>query len=210
MCPAARTVRVPATGSTIPERAPQAKAFLRVIPDCLNGADLTRNITRAEFAAVCVKAYEALTGTKAEPIAVNPFTDTSDPEVLKAYNVGITNGTTATTFDPDAKLTREQAATLLTRVYKKTVFSGWTLATDKDFDGQFLAMFTRPAPFADDGEISGYAKDSVYFMAANGIINGMGDNKFVPRATSSAEDAVGYAKRDQAIVIATRMVKNLG
>jgi hypothetical protein len=48
-------------------------------------------------------------------------------------------------------------------------------------------------------------------MNANGIINGVGDNKFAPKNVTSAEEAVGYANatREQAIIIATRMVKNL-
>ena len=49
-------------------------------------------------------------------------------------------------------------------------------------------------------------------MAANGIINGIGDNVFAPRATTDAQAAIGYAQatREQALLIATRMVKNLG
>ncbi len=182
-----------------------------LIPDCLVGTDLTKNITRAEFAAVSVKVYEALTGTTAKPIAVNPFTDTKDAEVLKAFNVGVTNGMSATTFEPNTLLNREQAATMLTRVYKKTVLSGWTLETDGSFNAEFKKMFTAPAPFADDDKISSWAKDSVYFMAANGIINGVGNNTFAPRATTSAEQAAGYAQatREQALLIAVRMVKNL-
>ncbi|MBO4331154.1 MAG: S-layer homology domain-containing protein [Oscillospiraceae bacterium] len=182
-----------------------------LIPDCLRGGDLTQPITRAEFAAVSVKVYEALTGTKAEPIAENPFTDTSDAEVLKAYNVGVTNGISAATFEPDTLLNREQAATMLTRVYKKVALEGWTLETDGSFSEQFRGMFTQPEAFADDASISSWAKDSVYFMAAKEIIKGVGDNKFAPRATTSAEQAAGYAQatREQALLIATRMVKNL-
>nr|MCR5353784.1 S-layer homology domain-containing protein [Clostridiales bacterium] len=54
-------------------------------------------------------------------------------------------------------------------------------------------------------------KPSVYFMAANGIINGIGDGLFAPKATTDAEAAIGYAQatREQALAIATRMVKNL-
>ncbi|MBQ7567139.1 MAG: S-layer homology domain-containing protein [Oscillospiraceae bacterium] len=182
-----------------------------LIPDSLKGQDLTKPITRAEFAAVSVKAYEALSGTKAQPVANNPFTDTTDAEVLKAYNVGVTNGTSATAFSPNVLLNREQAATMLTRVYKKIALDGWTLETDGNFAAQFSAMFTRPDPFADDAKISGWAKDCVYFMAANGIINGIGDNLFAPKATTAAETAMGYAQatREQALLIATRMVKNL-
>ncbi|MCR4771588.1 MAG: S-layer homology domain-containing protein [Oscillospiraceae bacterium] len=185
---------------------------LGLIPDCLRGGDLTQPITRAEFAAVSVKVYEALSGTKAEPAAVNPFTDTSDEEVLKAFNVGVTNGMSDTTFEPDTLLNRQTAATMLTRVYKKTALDGWTLETDGSYNEQFKGMFTQPESFADDADISGWAKDSVYFMAANGIINGVGGNKFAPRAVTSAEEAAGYARatREQALLIAARMVKNLG
>lgn len=186
-------------------------AALGLIPDCLQGADLTKDITRAEFAAVCVKVYESLSGTAAAPVAVNPFKDTSDPEVLKALNVGITVGTSDTTFSPDTKLNREQAATMLTRVYKKVALDGWTMGTDGSFNDAFRALFTMPAKFADDGNISDWAKDSVYFMNSKGIILGIGDNKFGPKATTDAEKAAGYAQatREQALLIAKRMVVNL-
>ena len=180
---------------------------LGLIPDCLEGADLTADITRAEFAAVAVKVYEALSGTPAIPIVNNPFTDCNDVEVLKAYNIGAVNGTSATTYDPDALLNREQAATMLTRVFKKVTLAGWTLPTDS----QFTLPYTKPAAFADDKDISDWAKDSVYFMAANGIINGVGNNKFAPKNVTTEEEANGYANatREQALIIAVRMVENL-
>ena len=184
---------------------------LGLIPDSLKNADLTQPITRAEFAAVSVKVYEALSGEEASPAADNPFTDTNDGEVLKAYQLGLTTGTSATTFHPDTLLNREQAATMLTRVYKKVSIEGWDISRDGEFEETFNAMFAMPSPFADDVNISGWAKPSVYFMAANGLINGVGDNLFAPRATTDAEEAIGYAQatREQALAIATRMVKNL-
>jgi len=178
-----------------------------LIPDALMGADMTKPITRAEFAAVCVKVYENLGKTKAQPVAENPFTDCNDPEVLKAFNLGLTNGTSPTTFSPNQLLNREQAATMLTRAYKKVTMEGWTLETD----GNFKLNYEKPAPFADDDKISSWAKDSVYFMVANNIIKGVGGNKFAPRNTTPAEEAVQYANatREQALLIATRMVENL-
>ncbi|MBE6954051.1 MAG: S-layer homology domain-containing protein, partial [Ruminococcaceae bacterium] len=181
---------------------------LGLIPDCLEGEDLRQDITRAEFAAVAVKVYEALSGTAAIPAVINPFTDTTDIEVLKAYNVGITNGTgDGTTFSPNALLNREQAATMLARVFKKVTMPGWTLATD----GQYPLSYTKPAAFKDDGDISGWAKDFVYFMAANGIIQGNA-GKFMPKAVTPEQEAAGYAQatREQALLIAVRMVENLG
>ena len=179
-----------------------------LIPDVLQYQDLTQPITRAEFAAVTVKVYESLTGTAAIPAVNNPFTDCSDVEVLKAYNIGAVNGVSDTRFDPDALLNREQAATMLTRVFKKVSLVGWTLETDS----QFTLPYTPPAVFADDALISDWARDSVYFMAANQIINGVGGNCFAPRNTTSTQEASGYANatREQALAIAVRMVENLG
>lgn len=180
---------------------------LGLVPDALKGENLTRPITRAEFAAVAVKTYEALSGTKAIPIVNNSFTDCSDVEVLKAYGIGAVAGTSATTFSPDQLLNREQAAAMLTRVFKRITLAGWTLETDS----QFTLPYTMPAPFADDGDISGWARDSVYFMAANGIITGTSGNRFAPKNVTSAQEAEGYANatREQALAIAVRMVENL-
>ena len=178
-----------------------------LIPEILDGADLTADITRAEFAAVAVKAYEALANGAAIPAVNNPFTDTTDVEVLKAYNIGAVNGTSATTFDPNALLNREQAAAMLTRVFKKVSLAGWTLATDS----QFTLPYEKPALFADDADISDWAKDSVYFMVANGIVSGVGNNIFAPKNVTTEEQAQGYANatREQALIIALRMVENL-
>lgn len=180
---------------------------LGLIPDSLRKADLTKPITRAEFAAVCVKVFEALSGTKAIPAVNNPFTDTKDVEVLKAYNLGVTTGTSADKFSPNMLLNREQAATMLTRVFKRVTLVGWTIQTDS----QFTLPYKKPAPFADDDKISSWAKDSVYFMVANDIIKGTGNNMFSPRATTPEEEARNYATatREQALIIAVRMVENL-
>ena len=196
-----------ATGSGWAQDELEKANAMGLIPDCLKGQDLAKPITRREFAAVSVKLYELLTGTKATPASTNPFTDTNDAEVLKAYNVGITAGTKADKFSPDVLLNREQAATMLTRVLKAAYIKEWTLETD----GNYTLNFAMPAKFADDDKISEWAKPSVYFMAANKIITGMGNNMFSPRATTAAEEAALYASaaREQALAIAVRIVENL-
>ena len=157
-----------------------------LIPEIFDEANLTKNITRKEFAHTVVKMYEKITGQKAVPIAKNPFTDTKDKEVLKAYNIGITNGTSDTTFSPDSLITREQMATMMTRALTKA---------GKDT--------SRPASaklFADDSEFSEYAKDSIYYMSSIEIIKGVGENKF---------NAKGNASREQALAISIRCVKKV-
>lgn len=165
-----------------------------LIPPSLESADVSKPITRSEFASLSVKLYEALGKTELKAAEVNPFSDTADAEVLKAYAAGITTGTSDTTFEPDALLSREQAATMLARTYSKSM--------DKEAKPSGTAE-----KFADDGFISDWAKDSVYFMAENGIINGIGEGKFAPQnVTKEQEDAL-YANstREQAVAISVRM-----
>ena len=90
-----------------------------LIPETFMKKDATNPITRLDFAAITVKLYEAISGKKAEPAANNPFTDTSDDYVLKAYALGITKGTSETTFTPNAEITREQMATMIDRALSK-------------------------------------------------------------------------------------------
>ncbi len=161
-----------------------------LIPDRLLKADLRKPISRADFAAVSVKIYEYLSGSKAAA-GSNPFHDTSDPEVIKAYHLGIVNGTGATSFSPAAILDREQMATMLTRAYKRYAIPGWTLPTD----GNHSLTYTRPSLFADNYLISSWASESVYFMVANEVINGVGGNRFAPAEKASAEQALALAVR---------------
>lgn len=151
-----------------------------LVPDSLAGSDMTRNITRADFAAVSVKLYEALTGQAVAPAGNNPFTDTNDAEILKAYALNIAGGTSRTTFDPDALVTREQAAVMLTNVYKALGHSTPAVSSTS---------------FADNGSISNWARDAVSFMSERGDINGVGNNMFAPKGNASIEQALVISYR---------------
>ena len=149
------------------------------------GEDYRGNITRAQFAATTVKLYEAMSGEKAAPAAENPFTDTSDPVILQAAELGFVYGITDDTFAPGSLVTREQAAAMLSRVYTKL--------------GGEIPQVTATS-FTDDGGISSYAKSSVAFMAEKGIVSGKGENRFDPGGSASVQEALS---------IALRMFKNL-
>ncbi|MBR5517878.1 MAG: S-layer homology domain-containing protein [Clostridia bacterium] len=179
-----------------------------LVPDVLVGKDLTQKVDRAEFAAIAVALYENLTGSKAIKSS-NPFNDihgnACEDDILKAYNLDITTGTSATTFDPSINITREQMATMLTRAYKKSEFKDWSITKDADYPLNFMGV----QRFADDNEISDYAKESVYFMARWDIIKGVGDNKFAPKNSATLDESYGYATREQAVIIALRSAKHL-
>ena len=156
-----------------------------LIPEILKNKDFTKPITRKEFAAVAVKLYEAITKTKATPVQDNPFTDTNDEEVLKAYALGITIGTSDTTFTPNVEITREQMATMLTRALNKV---GIIVSVDLD----------KVVRFDDDNLLGDWGRPSVYFMAGKEIIKGVGDNKF---------DGLGNAKIEESLAITLRSVE---
>lgn len=153
-----------------------------LIPWIFEKEDLTVNITRREFAYVAVKLYEKITNVKLVEAKENPFTDTEDIEVLKAYNIGITNGTSATTFTPDALITREQMATMMTRALTKA-------GIDTKVD------LNKVSKFADDSEMHDWGKASIYYMSNVEIIKGVGNNIF---------DVEGNATREQALLISVR------
>jgi hypothetical protein len=74
-------------------------------------------ITREEFAEIAVKLYEEGTGDVVEASSTGVFTDTSNPEIIKAYDLGIVSGTDEVRrlFSPHALITREQVATMMYR-----------------------------------------------------------------------------------------------
>ncbi len=153
-----------------------------LIPWIFEKQDLTVNITRREFAYVAVKLYEKITNIKLVESKENPFTDTEDIEVLKAYNIGITKGTSETTFTPDALITREQMATMMTRALNKA-------GIDTTVD------LSEVNKFADDAQMHDWGRDSIYYMSNIEIIKGVGNNTF---------NVEGNATREQALLISER------
>lgn len=169
---------------------------LGLIPSSLKGADMTKPITREEFAELAVILYEKTTGTKAAAASTNPFKDTDNQEILKAYELGITQGISATVFAPKELTNREQVATMLSRAIRGMVP-----------DGDFST--TATPSFTDQKNISSWAMDHVLFMSKLGIIKGT-NGKFMPKATTTAEAASGYATttREQALAMSVRIYEN--
>jgi hypothetical protein len=169
-----------------------------LIPESMIGADMTRPITREEFAELVVKLYEATTGTKANAVSPNPFSDTENPEILKAFELGITNGTSTTTFSPEELTNRQEVASMLSRAIRKMV-------PDSDF-----SIVGSPT-FTDEKDISPWALDHVKYMSKLGVIKGT-DGKFMPRATTTMEKASDYATTtcEQAVAMSLRTYNLFG
>ncbi|MFS0674953.1 glycosyl hydrolase family 18 protein [Ornithinibacillus sp. 179-J 7C1 HS] len=81
----------------------------------------TKTLTRAEGASIIVRALGHANDTPSS----YTFTDTkwhwARKDIEVARELGYVNGKSKTSFDPDAKLTREELATLLYNVFKYTI-----------------------------------------------------------------------------------------
>ena len=102
----------------------------------------------------------------------SPFTDVPAGKwytdaVLWASRNGIVQGQTASTFDPNGSITRQQLATFLYRYAKAK-----PVQTD-------LSAFT------DAGQVSAYAADPMAWAVSNGLISGTASATLAPRDTAS-------------------------
>ena len=80
------------------------------------------SITRKEMAEMLVRALGLKSAAMhAEKNSKLPFIDVTDGSgyISVAYDIGMTKGTSATTFSPDNTATRGQAAAMLVRIYEK-------------------------------------------------------------------------------------------
>jgi murein DD-endopeptidase MepM/ murein hydrolase activator NlpD len=131
-------------------------------------------ITRGEFAYLGVKLYEDYTGQTAS-VGEASFLDTSDEWVLKAKNTGFVGGYPDGTFLPDKEITREELAVLFVNVFNASGVE--YLPADE-------------TEFIDDEQIASWAKNAVYIAKGNGIVNGVGANRFNSKGKATKEQAL--------------------
>jgi len=113
--------------------------------------------------------------------------------VLKAFALGITTGTSATTFSPQVLINREQCAAMLFRAIKAIHPNGdYSVAGIPDFP--------------DQKDIANYAVEAAKYMSKLAIVKGDAKGYFMPKATTTAQEAAGYgmATREAAILMSVR------
>ena len=166
---------------------------LGLVPTILKGTDMTKSITREEFCELAVLLYEKMKGTTVAPANPNPFTDTANSQILKAYKLGITAGVSPTAFAPGTLINREQCATMLFRAIKAIApGADYSVAGVKDFP--------------DQQDISSWAVEGTKYMSKLGIILGDTAGNFMPKAGTEAQILSGYgmATREAAILMTVR------
>ena len=144
---------------------------LKLVPNELNKA-YGQQTTRAEFCALAVKLYETIKGVEiAERMT---FVDTDDINVEKMGALNVVNGVSNDRFDPEATLTREQAAAMLSRL--------------ANVIGKPLPK--RVGTFTDMNTVFAYAIEAVGQVQAADIMRGVGNNTFAPRDPYTREQSI--------------------
>ena len=139
------------------------------------------NVTREQMAAFLGRLWRTAGGTC--PTAATPFTDVSATSFARAdiaciFGLGITTGTSPTTYSPNDDVTREQMAAFLARV--------WRAASG--------TCSTTPAPFTDVSATS-FARADINCIFALGITTGTSATTYSPNDQVTREQMAAFLGR---------------
>ncbi|MDR1329651.1 MAG: Ig-like domain-containing protein [Oscillospiraceae bacterium] len=148
--------------------------------------DFHHSMTRDEFCEIVVRLAEKTLGRELAVPARTPFSDARSEHVLKAYQYGLVDGVGNGRFDPDAKITREQIATLMVRALNRL---------QQDVGRTLLSPPVSELTFKDASKIGEYARESMRYAVANGIFKGDDYNNVNPLTDVNAEQCVIVAAR---------------
>lgn len=135
------------------------------------------NMTRAQLVTVLYRAE----GQPSVSGLANPFTDVASSQyyykaVLWAYSKGIVTGNSATTFNPDGNISRQDIAVILYR------YAGNPTATGS------------VTSFTDNAKIDSYALTAMKWAVGSGIIGGS-NNKLTPTGQASRAQVAAMLHR---------------
>ena len=153
-----------------------------VITDSVAYSSMTGPITRGEMAKIAVRTWKMLTftpldqdlGTNGE----NPFTDTSDPDIIAAYMLGIVSGDGKGKFRPNDSLTREE-------YFKISVNLLSSIGYMFDDDEEIILD-----DYNDGEDISNWAESSARLLIGIGIVKGGTDNNLNPDTIIVTQEAL--------------------
>ena len=222
---------MPSDGGTIRPSLSNSSAgaviTLTVTPDegyelayiTVDGEKISGNTFRMPDKAVTVSAVFV-------PVSF-PFVDVKSGDwhydyVAYVYSNGLMDGTSATTFEPNANMTRAMVWAILARIDGKTVTGSnwaetareWAMAEGvsdgTDANGlvtreQFATMLWRYAgerasgyslaDFTDAASISAYAQQAMAWAVEKGIIEGVTDTTIVPAGTATRAQCAAMLMR---------------
>ncbi|WP_240036784.1 S-layer homology domain-containing protein [Paenibacillus amylolyticus] len=131
-----------------------------------------RDITRAEFAAIIVRALGLKTENGATPFSDVQSTDWYSSVVNTAYAYHLIGGFEDGTFRPMDRITREQAMVILSKAMAVTSLKG-------NLSVQTTDVILRP--YGDTAAVSAWALSSVADTVEAGIVSGRSGNELAPK-----------------------------
>ncbi len=151
-----------------------------------NNYEPDRDITRAEFATIIVRALGLDPGK-----GVSCFDDVNENDwfcgyIKTASEYGLINGYGAGIFGPNDKITREQAMAIIARAMKITGLKTSMSAVDVE---------NLLSEYADGGLISAYAKDGIAACVNSGIVKGRENSMMAPKENITRAEVAVIAER---------------
>ncbi len=140
-------------------------------------------VTREQMAAFIARLYKAITKEPA-PLSETPFTDVAPTsfaydDISRVFGLGITKGTSETTYSPQQTVTREQMAAFIARLYK--------------------AITKEPAPLSEtpftDVAPTSFAYDDIGRIFGLGITKGTSETTYSPQQTVTREQMAAFIAR---------------
>ena len=151
-----------------------------------------RNMTRAEFAAVIIRALGLAPETGISSFSDVFSTDWYCGYIKMASNYDIVTGYGDGTFGPNDTITREQAMVMIARAMKITGLM--VNLSDSDIAGLI-------GGYADGASTSDYAKDSIAACLQASIVSGKGGHTIAPK---------DYITRAEVAVMVQRLLQKSG
>lgn len=148
-----------------------------LIPDSLMNSDLNQRLSRLNMCRIAVLAYEKLTGTTIKVQNKTPFSDTTDPDVAKAYAVGLVQGSNGK-FNPKDPLTREHFVAFMAQFLEAVDYP----VSESDY--------ADLSTFYDAPKISNWVKKDAQLAVGLGIIQGYTGHKLRLENAATAEQAL--------------------
>lgn len=155
---------------------------LGLIPEYLDNADLTKNITRLDMCRIAMLSYETLTGKTVPVPAEHPFKDTTDADVEKAYSVNLVNGKGDGKFFPKETLSRKDFFAFVSQFLEAVGYS----VSDSDY--------ASLDSFSDAGTLPQWAVKHAQLTVGLGIVQGDG-TKLSWDSNTTAEQALAMFYR---------------
>lgn len=157
-----------------------------IVPAFSDHPRYTDSITREQFAELAIRVAAVAANTYPDATDTVTFSDCDNINVLAAAAIGIVNGVGDGKFDPKTTTNREQIAAMVAR-------------TIDYLEGVLDIDLTPNAPdiagFADKGDVSDWAADSVGILAANGIMMGTSATELSPKSPCTVEQSIVLMER---------------